>query len=1157
MEKITAAALSRAISEDGIYKSLYVHHPDAIYVMDLDGNYLDANPSIQRITGYSAEEFIRLQTEQLFTQDDTKIRQTNFQEARKGHSPNFEITFKHKNGQLIIASVTYIPIVVEDHIVGVYGLAKNITREKELLSSLEKSQELYRLISENAGDIITYTNPQGICQYVSPSITKLLGYTPEEITGSNLLDQYLPDDLQKNHGAAPDEDILTGRYRHKQGHYIWFETTVRYIRGQDGEIELALGIGRDITHRMKTDQQLKKSEDTLALAQRIAQLGSWSWDIQLNHIEYSKECVQIYSITETRPLHTYEQFLQCIHPEDLAMVKIAVSNALDGAAFDLEYRITGEKAAVKSVHAVGHVIRDAAGIAQQMFGTVQDITERKKMEDRIRSSEQQFRLMSEHSLDFISRHTADEEARYVYASPACKALLGYEPDELVGTSAYDYFHPDDIPLVTEYLQANLENIGRYTVTYRIRRKDGEYIWFESTGCYTYDENKGNIQEIVSVSRDITDRKTAERQLQVSEQRYKSLFEYNPSSVYSFDLEGNFVTLNAKLEEMIGYTKEELMPISFMPLISPQHLEMTLHHFERAKQGMPQNYDTVIMHKNGSPIEINVTNIPIYVDEELVGVYGIAIDITDRKLYISEIENLSYQLTLILNSVSEGIYGMDASGKSMFINPAGASMLGYTLKEFIGIHNHDEIHHTKADGSPYRVEECPIHMTVRDGQSRMIREDIFWRKDGSSFLVDYRVTPIIDNGEIQGAVVVFNDITDEKEIIQAKESAERAANAKSEFLAMMSHEIRTPMNGIVGMTDLLMETELNEEQLDYAEIIRSSGDALLQILNDILDFSKIDAGKMTLVHEPYDLEGVLRSTLELFYPKAAEKQIDLGYRISPDVPPIYTGDSSRVRQVLVNLVGNAIKFTETGSVQVTVDKLASADSQTMLLGFTVSDTGVGIPAAKLSQLFQSFSQLHPVLNRKYGGTGLGLSICKRLVELMGGTIWVESSEGVGSIFHFTLPNSTVPEASTLPKLDNMDEHNVWNNPQRKESSLKILIVEDHPVNQQLLMKYLTRLGYRSDIAHNGMEGVEAVTRSAYDLVFMDVQMPVMDGLQATRLIRQLVPADQVPIIVAVTASARNVDKEQCLASGMDDYMSKPISMDELKRIFVQWDRTLDL
>ncbi|WKL04864.1 ATP-binding protein [Paenibacillus amylolyticus] len=535
------------------------------------------------------------------------------------------------------------------------------------------------------------------------------------------------------------------------------------------------------------------------------------------------------------------------------------------------------------------------------------------------------------------------------------------------------------------------------------------------------------------------------------------------------------------------------------------------------------------------------------DKEMVGVYGIVSDITERKEYTERIQELSKQHELILNTVTEGIFGLDADGITMFMNPAAASMFGYEAKEFIGKNSHPIIHHTRADGSHLPQEECPIHMTVLDGQRRSIKEDVFWRKDGSSFLVQYQVTLIIEQGQIQGAVVVFNDVTGEREIVRAKETAELAAQAKSEFLSMVSHEIRTPMNGIVGMTELLIGTDLSEEQREYAEIIRDSGDALLNILNDILDFSKLESGKMALAYEPFALRKMLEQVAELFKPRADEKHLEIRYRLNPSIPEFMVGDAIRIRQILVNLVGNALKFTDQGSIDVAVDIIKGRKPEDSVLDFVVQDTGIGIPADKLDQLFQSFSQLHPVINRKYGGTGLGLVISKRLVEIMGGSISVESIEGEGSTFRFAVPAASV-DASAEQTASQFHHDRTR---QSDKVAMRILVAEDHPVNRKILREYLEKLGYQADVCTNGVEAIDAISQNAYDIVLMDIHMPVMDGLKATDLLHRLIPQDRIPPIIAVTGNTKREDKEACLEIGMRDFISKPVMLSELKRVLQQW------
>ncbi|WP_435921839.1 PAS domain S-box protein [Paenibacillus sp. DYY-L-2] len=918
MSNPTSGLLKKLISEDSTYKLLYENLPDGICIIDVDGKYVEANPRIEKLTGYSADEFLKLSPDRLFCEQGQLKREQFFHRALEGETGSFEITFRRRDGSFREAHTTFVPIIHETGVAGVFSITRDITADKML---------------------------------------------------------------------------------------------------------------------------------------------------------------------------------------------------------------------------------QAKGI-----------TERNRMEEALRESEGQYRLISEYSMDLISRHAADDSFTYLYVSPSSYTLLGYEPEEMIGKSAYDYFHPDDIEPVKEYMKLRMNSRSVYTITYRVRHKDGRYIWFESTGRYRYVAFSGEIGEIISISRDVTERKQSERRLQESQQRYRSLFEYSPSSVYSMDLSGKYTSINSNLEALLGYTGEELLGMNFGEIIDPEDLPKTRQHFEQAKLGNPQNYETTVIRKDESRLEIAVTNVPIIVDHQVVGVYGIASDITEQKRYVEQIEKLSYLHSLILGSVSEGIYGLDENGKTVFINQAAAEMLGYSIEEFIGQSNHQLIHHTKIDGSDYPLEDCPITRTMRDGIPRVVPEDVFWRRDGSSFLVEYRVNPMIERGQLIGAVVVFNDITGEREIMRAKESAERATQAKSEFLAMISHEIRTPMNGVISMTDLLMDTDLTEDQRYYAEVISDSSRELLTILNDVLDFSKIEAGKMALEYETFHLESCVMGAVELFQPEAAKKGIHLSYSISKDVPVYIYSDSSRLRQILVNLIGNAVKFTERGEVKVEVQRSSAYDAGD-LLKFSVSDTGIGIPENKLHRLFQSFSQVHPVVNRKYGGTGLGLAICKRIVELLGGSITVESTEGQGSEFRFTLigdARALLPEepmhanraeaaAAAVDLVPIMiEEKPVQIKRNEGARTHSILIAEDHPVNCQAFVQLFERLGYRPDVAHNGMEVIEAVTAGVYDFIFMDLELPVMDGIKTSRLLRRLLPNDKLPVIIGVSACGGAENRERCLASGMAAVISKPLN-----------------
>ncbi|MGR0185296.1 response regulator [Azospirillum aestuarii] len=504
-----------------------------------------------------------------------------------------------------------------------------------------------------------------------------------------------------------------------------------------------------------------------------------------------------------------------------------------------------------------------------------------------------------------------------------------------------------------------------------------------------------------------------------------------------------------------------------------------------------------------------------------------LDATARSLELANraFAGANRRLNLILQSASEGICGVDRDERITFANPAACALTGYSNEEMLGRSLHVLLHHTRADGTPAPTIDCPVFEVLRTGEARGGSEDIYWRKDGTSFPVEFAASPMLEDGRVEGAVVVFHEIAERKRaeeaLRQSKSVAEAASRAKSEFLANMSHEIRTPMNAILGLVHLLQQTDLSTRQRDYAQKIRVSAQSLLGILNDILDFSKVEAGKLELERVEFRLDDLLQNLAVIVGAAAQDKDIEVLFSVGPEVPLDIVGDPLRLQQVLINLAGNAIKFTEAGEVVVSV-RAVEVTEERAVLTFSIRDTGIGIDAEQKERLFQAFSQADSSTTRRYGGTGLGLAICTRLVTLMGGVMDVTSEPGRGSDFHFTAVfGNAVFGQGAFGNAGRAGER-----PSRFRAvprGLSVLVVDDNLTAREVLGELVASFGWRASLCASGPEAIAVLERATadgqpYDIVLMDWKMPGMDGLETSRRIREdgLVKA---PVIIVVSAFGR--------------------------------------
>lgn len=496
--------------------------------------------------------------------------------------------------------------------------------------------------------------------------------------------------------------------------------------------------------------------------------------------------------------------------------------------------------------------------------------------------------------------------------------------------------------------------------------------------------------------------------------------------------------------------------------------------------------------------------------------------------------------LLLESVGEGIIGVDVEGRMTFINPAACLMLGYSPDDFEENELCSLIHYAYGDGAPYSLKDCPLQRSISTGTTTQLDSEVFWRKDGTSFPVSYSSNPVHKDGSLVGSVITFWDITArklaEEQVRRAREIAEEATKAKSDFLANMSHEIRTPMNAVIGMAHLALQTELTPKQADYLTKIQRSANSLLGIINDILDFSKIEAGKMKMEFTDFSLDEVMDNVSTVVAVKAHEKDLEFLIEIQPDVPLALVGDPLRLGQILINLCNNAVKFTQKGEI-VVFTRLLEKGSQAVTLKFSVRDTGIGLTQEQQDKLFTAFSQADSSTTRKYGGTGLGLTICKRLVHMMEGEIWVESESGKGSDFIFTAKFGLARKVSRKSL-----------QPSSGLKGMKVLVIDDNASSREILQTLLETMSFEVSVVASAEEGIAELEREAetkpYQLIVMDWKMPGMDGIKASELIKQHPDLPHKPKIIIVTAYGREEVMQKSRKIGLDGFLLKPVGQSVL-------------
>ncbi len=1010
-------------------------------------------------------------------------------------------------------------------------------------------QEMYPavMLADTKG-VITWVN-EGFTALCGLALSEAVGHGSESILRNTLAVGPVLDYIRASLRAEVPFQYEVPNPRTPDG-TRWIRVKVQPIFNAQRELAVWAGLLEDITEWKKTQLTLAESERRFQVLAENTPGVLYEW--RKNHdgsFQFGYVSPKLFGLFGL-PVEEIVRIPDYVHPDDVAAFRESMKQAVEAqAAWTHEWRllVAGQPLRWMQGNSVVTGVDDNGVLYS---GILQDVTSLKQAEIALRESDIRLRLTVEGFGD--GAWEMNVQTREIFYSPDYKAMLGYQDEEFANQieSWYAHVHPDDVAEVRHATATYLSSAAPMAaIEYRIRCKNGDYKWVLSRALVTARDAAGQPLILTGLQTDISKLKKAQEALDVSSRRLSTVIANFQDGLVLEDENRNIVLVNEAFcnllhvpvspGQLMGKAGAWLTEGSKDYVKKPNQYVARITALLRRRQ--PVTADVVAL-RDGRVLQRGFT--PIFDQDRYIGHLWKYEDITVRSKAEAALKRREEKYRGIIENMSLGLVEADLDDHLLYANQSFCDLTGFCNEELTG----QRLSPLLLTGEDLELVESKLETRQRGIADSY--EITVTTKSGEKKWLLVSGAPIYDDRQQHiGSIGIYLDVTRQKDLEaslrEAKGQAESSSRVKQEFLANMSHEIRTPMNAILGMSQLLAQTPLDGPQASYLHAITASAENLLVLINDILDLSKIEAGRVDVEHigfRPADLYAQIEKNL-LF--RAEEKGLSFNSHIGPGVPEVLLGDPYRITQILLNLAGNSVKFTERGSVRITCALLHRLPHGEALVEFVVGDTGIGMEADYLAQVFDNFSQEDSSVTRKFGGTGLGLGISRKLVELLGGELRMTSQKnrGTTSRFALRLPVGTaadLPQRPEAPDLSGL---------RQELRGKRVLLVEDNTFNRMLATVFLTNIALHVTEATNGQMAVDLARHQAFDLVLMDVQMPVMDGYEATTVLRQHLGLT-VPII-ALTANAITGEREKCLSAGMNDYLTKPFQEAALIQMVHDW------